>query len=139
MDTIDPEVLLIHGWTCRSDDWAGTIDALKDHYRISALDLPGHGRSGAADFEDWTVSGMAKVVAKAVTEMAGHPVVLVGHSMGGAVALEAARLLDRVAGVILVDTFVIPYGDLGEEQAKEIEQPFCGSCIYLVNKFNCLR
>ena len=124
MDTIDSEVLLIHGWTCRSDDWTGTIDALKDHFRISALDLPGHGESSTADFDDWTISGMAKAVVGAVTEIATQPVILVGHSMGGAVALEAARRLDRVSGVVLVDTFVIPYGDLGEEQAREIEQPF---------------
>lgn len=39
-------------------------------------------------------------------------------------ALEAARLLTSVAGVILVDTFVIAYGDLAEDQALEIAQPF---------------
>jgi len=48
---------------------------------------------------------------------------LVGHSMGGAVVLEAARL-KPVKAVVLVDTFVIPYGDLDEDTARQIETPF---------------
>jgi len=52
-------------------------------------------------------------------------VILIGHSMGGVVALEAARHLSGiVAGVLLVDTFVIDYGGLSAEAVQTIAAPF---------------
>jgi pimeloyl-ACP methyl ester carboxylesterase len=99
--------------------------AIGDDFRLTALDLPGHGDSHPQALDEWSINGLAEVVAEAVEALNEPEVALVGHSMGGAVALEAARKLkDRVCGVILVDTFVIPYGDLTEEQAQQTSQPF---------------
>ncbi|WP_339806528.1 alpha/beta hydrolase [uncultured Marinobacter sp.] len=124
VDSQGPAALLIHGWTCRKSDWDSTIDALKDEFRLTAIDLPGHGESRNQSVDDWSVSGLARVVVDAARHLGTTDLVLVGHSMGGAVALEAARQLDNLKGVVLVDTFVIPYGDLAEDQAREIAQPF---------------
>lgn len=50
---------------------------------------------------------------------------LVGHSMGGTVALEVATMWDGVMDkVILVDTFGLPYGDMDAETIASIEEPF---------------
>jgi pimeloyl-ACP methyl ester carboxylesterase len=119
-----PAILLVHGWTCRRSDWHPAINALQDEFRLTAIDLPGHGDSREKAVTDWSVRGLAAVVAEAVQTLGEASIILVGHSMGGAVALEAARQLPSVNGVVLVDTFVIPYGDLTEEQAGEIAQPF---------------
>lgn len=91
---------------------------------LLAVDLPGHGDSADVDMDEWTVAALGQVVADLVDAEPAEDVVLVGHSMGGAVVMEAARRLDRPAGVVLVDTFVIPYGDLDEETARSIETPF---------------
>jgi pimeloyl-ACP methyl ester carboxylesterase len=88
-------------------------------------DLPGHGDSAVTVAVAPTVEGFAHALVEQIEPVrAGRPVILVGHSMGGAVALEAARHLDSVRAVVLVDTFVIPYGDLSEDTARSIERPF---------------
>ncbi|TGN40518.1 alpha/beta fold hydrolase [Marinobacter confluentis] len=122
--TQGPAVLLIHGWTCRRSDWHPAMAALQDAFRLTAIDLPGHGDSHQQLAEQWTIEGMADAVAEAVQTINEPQITLVGHSMGGAVALEAARKLANVSSVVLVDTFVIPYGDLTEEQAQQTAQPF---------------
>jgi pimeloyl-ACP methyl ester carboxylesterase len=75
------------------------------------LDLAGHGDSGLGR-ADWTIESFAADVAAVVEALKLKKVILVGHSMGGPVSLEAARLMpDRVIGVIGVDTFQ----DFGEK------------------------
>ena len=121
----DRLIVPVHGWTCRRSHWAGQLALMSRYGEVLALDLPGHGDSASSAPEEATVTGLARGLATVVqAEAAGRPVVLVGHSMGGAVALEAACLLPGTAAVVLVDTFVIPYGDLPEDQAAAIEQGF---------------
>lgn len=118
-------IVLVHGWTCRRSHWAAQLPVLGALAEVLAVDLPGHGDSAATLPDVPSVTGLATTLATVVKdERRGRPVILVGHSMGGAVALEAARQLDDVRAVVLVDTFVIPYGDLPEESAREIEQAF---------------
>ena len=122
-------IVLVHGWTCRRSHWAGVLPMLKQYGEVLAVDLPGHGDSAGSPPLTATVVGLAKELASIISQQGDRPVVLVGHSMGGAVALEAARLLDQATAVILVDTFVIPYGDLPEQQVQEIEQAFADDFV----------
>ena len=122
-------IVLVHGWTCRRSHWAGVLPMLKQYGEVLAVDLPGHGDSAGSPPASATVVGLAQELASIISQQGDRPVVLVGHSMGGAVALEAARLLDQATAVILVDTFVIPYGDLSEQQAQEIEQAFADDFV----------
>jgi pimeloyl-ACP methyl ester carboxylesterase len=106
-DTVvgDVAVVLIHGWMCDRSYWDAQIPHLADHYRVVAIDIGGHGQSGMAR-EGWPLSAYARDVAAVVDHLGLDPVLLVGHSMGGPVALEASTLLgDRVLGVVGVDTF----------------------------------
>lgn len=128
-----PAVVLVHGWTCRRGDWHQLMQALMDDYYCIALDLPGHGDSREQVVSPWSVERMGQVVAEAIESLGIDAPKLVGHSMGGAVVLEAARLLEAVQRVVLVDTFVIPYGDLTESGAKEIEQPFYDDFTSAIN------
>jgi len=98
-------VVLIHGWSCDSRYWRAQVGALAATYTVVTLDLAGHGASGG-NRSAWTMQAYGEDVAAVVRHLSNQRVVLVGHSMGGPVALEAAALLgDRVAGVIGVDTF----------------------------------
>ncbi len=82
-----PEVVLIHGWTCRRTDFDGVVADLARDHRVLALDLPWHGDSTAAR-RDWSIADLAAVVAAvAVAEGMGRAAI-VGHSMGAAVAIE---------------------------------------------------
>src|SRR6185369_10787554 len=68
------------------------------------IDLPGHGESGL-DRKSWTVENYGDDVKTVVTKLNLKRVVLVGSSMGGPIALEAARRMpDRVVGIVPVDT-----------------------------------
>ena len=119
----DTLVVLVHGWCCRRSDWHAYLESAPETVSFLAPDLPGHGDSASTP-GTWTVAGMARDLAAMVNARRPARVVLVGHSMGGAVALEAAALLESVAAVVFVDTFIIPYGDLSEDDAAGIEGGF---------------
>jgi pimeloyl-ACP methyl ester carboxylesterase len=102
--TGDPAVVLIHGWACDSNYWNAQIDALKAKYTVVAVNLAGHGAS-ERNRTDWSMGNYGEDVATVVRQLKNRQVVLVGHSMGGDVALEAARRIgDRVIGIIAVDS-----------------------------------
>lgn len=95
-------IVLIHGWTCDHTLWEPQIKALSPRYRVVALDLPGHGKSDPAP--DYSMKRFARAV-EAVMRAAGVPrATLAGHSMGGVVMLEFARLYPKkVAAIVAVD------------------------------------
>jgi len=100
-----PTLVLIHGWNCDRRYWDPAMAVLEDDYHLVAVDLGGHGESGG-DRQSWTIGAFGEDVAAVVRRLDLARVVLVGHSMGGPVAVEAAgRLPGRVVGVVGVDTF----------------------------------
>lgn len=121
----NPLLLFVHGWTCRRAYWSPQLDYFGTTHAVAAPDLPGHGESSCGDRNCWGVEPFARDIVACVDALAPEKVVLIGHSMGGAVALEAAlRLNDKVAGVVLVDTFVIDYGGLNPETVQTFAAPF---------------
>ena len=100
----DVAVVLVHCWTCDSSFWDDAVPVLSHDYQVVTLDLAGHGESGS-ERTDYTMPAFGQDVAAVVQSLDLHRVILVGHSMGGTVVLEAARLLgDRVVGLIGIDT-----------------------------------
>lgn len=108
-------LVFVHGWSCDRGYWRHQVDSFPQH-RVIAIDLAGHGSSGD-DRTEWTIENFAKDVAAVVKKEDASNVVILGHSLGGPVALEAGRLLpDRVVGVIGVDAFFDSWAD--PEHAK---------------------
>jgi len=100
----EPAVVLIHGWSCDSNYWNAQIDALKSKYTVIAVNLAGHGAS-ERNRSDWSMGNYGEDVATVVRQLPNRQIVLVGHSMGGVVALEASRRIgDRVIGIIAIDS-----------------------------------
>ncbi|QJR16208.1 alpha/beta fold hydrolase [Usitatibacter palustris] len=101
-----PALVFVHGWTCRRDYWSGQVRDLAVDHRVVTIDLAGHGESGRGSRTDWAMEAFGADVVAVVEQLGLDRVVLVGHSMGGPVILEAARKLKgRVAGLVLVDTY----------------------------------
>jgi pimeloyl-ACP methyl ester carboxylesterase len=96
-----PPIVLVHGLTGAASNWVDVAPALAERYRVLVPDLPGHGASAP-------LPGAASLAAHAerVYDVCAHesmlPAALVGHSLGGLVALRlAARRPDAVTGLVL--------------------------------------
>jgi len=82
-------VILIHGFGGDLDNWLFNIDALAEIATVYALDLPGHGES-SKPLGDPSVAGLAGALIAFMDAVGVDAAHLVGHSMGGAVAMQAA-------------------------------------------------
>ncbi len=102
-----PPLLFVHGWACESSHFAAQVKHFSPRHRTVTVDLRGHGRSDSPR-QDYTIAGFADDVAWMCRELGlEHPVV-VGHSMGGMVAVElAATLPDLASAVIAVDSGLV--------------------------------
>lgn len=97
-------LVFLHGWGGDREYWKHQADAFATDYTVVTLDLAGHGASGK-DRKAWTVDALAGDVEAVVKDLMLTRVVLIGHSMGGSVALLAAKKLPgKVVAVIGVDT-----------------------------------
>ena len=100
-----PALVLVHGWSCDRTYWKGQIESLGRRNRVVTVDLAGHGESGT-NRQAWTIAAFGADVAAVVEKLGLERVILVGHSMGGDVIVEAARRLrGRVAGLVWVDVY----------------------------------
>ncbi len=121
----DVTIIFIHCWTCNHEFWNPQIDFFSKKHKVVWLDLAGHGISGS-NRQKYTMAAFGEDVAAVVNKIDGKNVVLVGHSMGGPVAIEAAKLLgDKVLGIVGVDTFYIPFEyPKSETKIEEFMEPF---------------
>ena len=121
----DPAVMLIHGWACDGNYWSAQLDALKAKYTTVTVDLAGHGASGR-NRTDWSMGNFGEDVAAVARQLQNAKIVLVGHSMGAPVALEATRRIgDRVIGIIAVDSLkTIGQPPVSEQQIQLRLKPF---------------
>ena len=103
-DTGEPTLVFVHGWSCDARYWRAQLQHFSKNHRFVTLDLAGHGHSGMTR-SHYTMRAFGEDV-QAVTEATdSRKIILVGHSMGGSVIAEAARLMpNRVIGLIGIDT-----------------------------------
>jgi pyruvate dehydrogenase E2 component (dihydrolipoamide acetyltransferase) len=103
-------LILIHGFGGDLDNWLFNIDALGEVATVYALDLPGHGQSSKA-MANPSLKSMSAVLAEFMDNAGIGPAHLVGHSMGGAIAMQTA--IDHPSKVKTMT--LINSGGLGEE------------------------
>ena len=103
-----PPLLFVHGWACNHNFFAPQIEYFSGFHRVIAADLCGHGASDAPQ-RQYTVPEFADDLAWLCGELGVERAVLVGHSMGGVIALQlAATHPELSAGVCLIDSVVFP-------------------------------
>ncbi len=120
----DTALVFIHCWMCDSSYWQKQVDYFKSKYRVVTIDLAGHGQSGL-ERRDYTIGKFADDVAVVINKLHLEKVILVGHSMGGPVALEAANHLSgKIIGVIAVDSFATGFQWPEKDKIQEVVAPF---------------
>lgn len=101
-----PTVMLLHGWMADADlNWCGAYgDLAAAGYRVLAIDHRGHGR-GLRQMNDFRLADCAADAAAALRELNAAPALVVGYSMGGAIAQLMVRdHPETVAGLVLSGT-----------------------------------
>jgi pimeloyl-ACP methyl ester carboxylesterase len=98
-------VVLVHGNSSSSRAWDPLLTGeFGQRFRCLAVDLPGHGRSDPAPPEVYSMPGYAGVLAGFVAETGVENAVVVGWSLGGHIAIEAAPKLLGAAGFVVFGT-----------------------------------
>ena len=98
-----PPVLLVHGWCSDHRSMAAIFEHVRAAHRVVAVDLRGHGRSDAPD-EAYSIAGFAEDLIWLCNTLGLDQPVVIGHSMGGSIALElAARAPALPSALVTLD------------------------------------
>jgi len=101
----DTTLLFIHGWNLDHTFWKFQVDAFEDTYRCVVPDLPGYGASGKSR-SDWSMAAYGSDIVRIIKDLRLTNVILVAHSMGGTIALEAfTQDPSNIIGIIGVENF----------------------------------
>lgn len=115
-DERNPKILALHGWLDNAGSFAALAKLLADKFYIVALDLPGHGLSDHTPHELYEFNEMVKEVVQVLDALAWQQCIIVGHSLGGAIACEiAAQFPARVTRLVCIDSL----GILSEETLSD--------------------
>jgi len=132
----EPALVFVHGGLANRGFWDGQLKEFGAKHKTIALDLPGHGESGA-NRTKWGIPEFGADVQAVIEAEKVKKVILFGNSLGGPVVIETALLLPgRVLGVVGIDTFqildqVIP-PDQVEQRADLFEKDYAGSLKMMV-------
>ena len=122
--TGETPLIFIHGWSCDSRYWQKQLSVFSKNYQVIAIDLAGHGNSSIDRF-DYTMLSFAKDVKAVIEKEKISKAILIGHSMGGSVIAEAARLMPKkVYGIIGIDTLQNVSEKLAQKALDEMVKPF---------------
>ena len=100
-----PALVFVHGWSCSREYWKEQVAHFAKKHKVVTIDLAGHGQSGLSR-KDYTIEAFGKDVAAVAEKLNLNRIILVGHSIGGLVVVEAARQMPgRVVCLVGADEF----------------------------------
>ena len=109
--------MFVHGFLCTHEDWKFQLIELQKNHEVVACDLRGHGKTPGRP-QECSIEHYGGDVAALTANLDFSKAVLVGHSMGCRVVLEANRIApERVAGIVLVDGSRFGTGDPAAAEA----------------------
>ena len=134
--TGEPALIFIHGGLADRTFWDGQLEFFSPRHKTIAVDLAGHGESGSNRTKWGLPEFGADVWAVADAEKV-RKVIVIGNSLGGPAAIEAALLLPgRAVGVIGVDTFqdlgYVITGEEAKQRAEAFRDNYAGSLKQMV-------
>jgi pimeloyl-ACP methyl ester carboxylesterase len=119
-----PRVVFVHGLFGQGKNWTTIGKGLADRHRVTLVDLPNHGHSPWTDRVDYL--DMVELLATELEQL-GEQVTLVGHSMGGKVAMQLAlRRPELLRALVVVDIAPVEYPIAGgrTDDPDEEASPF---------------
>ena len=117
-------LIFIHGWSCDSRYWHNQVSQFSSDYKVITIDLAGHGNSSSNRL-DYTMVSFANDVKAVIEKDNISHAILIGHSMGGGVIAEAARLMpEKVLAIIGVDTLQNVAEAFSQNALDEMIKPF---------------
>ncbi len=120
----DPPLIFVHGWCCDWSHWRRQLPAFRRKHRAVAVDLRGHGHSSKPK-QDYTMDGFAEDLEWLIGDLGLRKPVVIGHSMGGVIALRLAGRGNRdIAGLVIVDSPI--FSVLPQEQLDTFVQALEG-------------
>ena len=113
-----PPLVFVHGIGSNGRFWSSQVEHFRRRHRVLAVDLRGHARSDSPE-QAYTIRGFADDVGWVCSELGVELPLVIGHSLGGLVALElAATRSAAVAAVVLIDSVLLP----GADRADVVEE-----------------
>jgi pimeloyl-ACP methyl ester carboxylesterase len=137
-----PPLVFVHGWTCDHTFFAPQFEYFGRAHRVIALDLRGHGASDKPQ-QDYTMAALADDVSWLCEQLSAQKPVVIGHSMGGLIALVlAARYPDLPAAIVTLDSLVVPTAEVHEvvpalvaalrsPAFREVQRQFVSEMLFL--------
>jgi pimeloyl-ACP methyl ester carboxylesterase len=117
----NPTLVFVHGWSGDQSQWSEQVAYFSQQHQVVTVDLGGHGKSGL-NRKKWTMAAFGADVVAVMDTLHAPSVVLIGHSMGGPVIVEAARHRpERIIGLVGVDTFTDVESDFTPEQVDALQ------------------
>jgi pimeloyl-ACP methyl ester carboxylesterase len=104
-------ITFLHGLGCDHDDWEKQQTGLSSEFTTLAFDLPGHGN--VPPLKEMSVNAIARFCLAQISAHVTGPVMIVGHSLGCRIALEASRIRpDAISGLVLIDSSRLADGNV---------------------------
>jgi len=116
----DVTLVFVHGWSCDGRYWREQAPYFAGKYKVVTIDLAGHGHS-SQNRKIYSVESFGQDVKAVMEDLDAKRVILIGHSFGGEITAEAARLAPkRVIGLIGVDTLHNVEESYSREEASKL-------------------
>lgn len=120
----EPTLVFIHGWSCNQSFWKNQVPYFEKKYRVVTMDMAGHGASGK-ERKVYSIEAFAEDVAAVVQAIKARKIILIGHSMAGAVIIKTAEILSKsVIALVGIDTMQDFEEEFTPQQAEEFVKPF---------------
>lgn len=126
-------LLFAHGWLGNKHWWNSQRDYFSDKYLVAQLDLAGHGESGKTR-EVWSSTTYADDIVAVANELPAKKIVIIGHSMCGLFAIEAAIRIPNAKILVVVDTLKNLDQQMTIDQATEIHDQYRKDFKFAVEK-----
>ena len=135
-------LVFVHGWSCNRAHMRGLFRHFAADRRVLAPDLPGHGETPLGDVP-LTFAGFSAALARFCTDHDLRNVTLVGHSMGGVLAIQTAGICpDRISRVVNLDgalplrpealaAYAQLFADVRRDGFRAVVEPFLREAFFL--------